>query len=84
MNSLTPEQIQVMADAAIKIIAAIGTVAATLVSTIVGYFTWKTRYELDQLYAAKYRPNPDGTPGPMRHHSKLAVKLFKRKARKHD
>lgn len=72
---VTPELIDSISKAIIGVIVAIG----GIISTVAGYFTWKTRYELDKLYAAKYRPKPDGSPGEMRQHPKVMVKLFSRK-----
>lgn len=57
----------------------IGALLASVTSLISGFYTWKNRYELDQLYAQKFRPKADGSPGPMRRHPKFMVKLFKRK-----
>lgn len=65
----------------VDLITAAGAFIATVTSTISAYFTWKNRYELDQLYAKYYRPKPDGTPGPMRRHPKIMVKLFTRRRR---
>lgn len=58
---------------------AVAGVLTVLVTGVTGYFTWKTRYEVDRLYAKTYRPNSDGSPGPMRRHPKVMVKLFTRK-----
>lgn len=74
---LTPETIKAVGEAAIGVLAALG----AIITPIVAFFTWKTRYQLDFLYSATYRPNPDGTPGPMRHHPDWAVKFFKSQPR---
>lgn len=73
--NVTPELVDSIAKLLIGTVAAVG----GIVSTVTAFFTWKTRYELDKLYASTYRANEDGTPGPMRKHSKLMVKLFTRK-----
>ncbi len=69
----------------IETIEAVGKVVVAVVTAITtptfAFFTWKTRYELDKLYAATYRPNEDGSPGPMRKHPGLMVRLFQRKKR---
>lgn len=79
MEHLTPQDIEAYGKALVAILAAIGALGTSLISA---YFTWKNRYELDKLYAAEYRPNPDGTPGPMRRHPKFMVKLFTRRAKR--
>lgn len=79
--NITPELITATAEALKVVITAGGAVVATVTSVVVGYFTWKTRFELDQLYATKYRPKPDGSPGEMRKHPSIMVKMFKRKKR---
>lgn len=73
--NVTPELVDSIAKLFIGSIAAIG----GIVSTVTAFFTWKTRYELDKLYASTYRKNEDGSPGPMRHHPNVMVKLFTRK-----
>ncbi len=80
--NLTPEQIEAVGKVVAPLFAALMTVLTTFISSVIGYFTWKNRYELDKLYAAKYRPNQDGSPGPMRKHPKALVRLFQRK--KHE
>lgn len=72
---LTPETIEALSKALVAVIAAIG----AIVSTVVGFYSWKTRYELDKLYTYTYRKKEDGTPGPMRHHSETLKKLVARK-----
>ena len=74
--NLTPEMIEAVGKAAVGIIAAFGAIIATLASAVAGFYSWKTRYELDKLYSAKFRPNADGTPGPMREHPAVMVKMF--------
>lgn len=78
MSEVTPELIEAVGKSIVSIIAAMGAVVATVTSAVSAFYTWKNRYEIDQLYATKYRPNPDGTPGPMRRHPKFLVKVFKR------
>ncbi len=75
----TPETIEATGKALIGVIAAFGAVVATVTSAVSAFYTWKNRYEIDLLYASKFRPKADGTPGPMRHHPKIMVDLFKRK-----
>lgn len=77
---LTPEIIESVGKASVAIIVAVGGIIATIGGMANAYFTWKTRYELDQLYAKTYRANEDGTPGPMRKHPQALVKLFHRHA----
>ncbi len=76
MTEITPEVIKATGDAMVSVVAAIGAVVATIASALAAFYTWKNRYELDQLYAAKYRPNEDGTPGPMRRHPQFMVNMF--------
>jgi len=76
---VTPEQIEALGKAAVGIIAGFGAIVATVTSAVAAFYTWKNRYELDKLYASTYRPNADGTPGPMRQHPKAIVNLFQRK-----
>ncbi len=76
---MTPELIEAAGKALVAIIAALGAIVATVTSAVAAFYTWKNRYELDKLYAATYRPNADGTPGPMRQHPAGMVKLFCRK-----
>lgn len=72
---ITPENIEALGKAVVAIIAAIG----TIVSTVVGFYSWKTRYELDKLYTYTYRKNEDGSPGPMRNHPEVLKNLVARK-----
>ncbi len=74
----TPELVDSIGKAAGLIIAAVGGIIATVITGVTGYFTWKTRYELDKLYASTLRANEDGSPGPMRKHPHALVKLFTR------
>ncbi len=78
---LTPELIESVGKASVGIIAAIGGIIATIATAVTAFFTWKTRYELDKLYAKTYRPNEDGSPGPMRKHPEALVKMFTRKTK---
>lgn len=73
---VTPELIDAAGKAVIGVIAAFGAIVATVTSALAAFYTWKNRYELDKLYAATYRPNADGTPGPMRQHPATMVKMF--------
>jgi len=75
--NVTPELVESVGKLIIGTIAAIG----GIVSTITAFYTWKNRYELDRLYSKTYRPNEDGTPGPMRKHPEVMVKLFHRNAK---
>lgn len=77
VTELTPTLIEALAKGIVSIVAALGAVVATIVGGFTAFYTWKTRYELDQLYALKYRPNEDGTPGPMRRHPTFLVNMFK-------
>ncbi len=73
---MTPEMVEAIGKAAVGVIAAFGAIVATVTSAVAAFYTWKNRYELDKLYAATYRPNADGTPGPMRSHPPALVKMF--------
>jgi hypothetical protein len=75
---LTPELVESLGKASAGVIIAVGGILTTVLTTVTGYFTWKTRYELDRLYAKTYRPEADGTPGKMRKHPKALVKMFSR------
>lgn len=75
---LTPELVESLGKASAGVIVAIGGIIATVLTAVTGYFTWKTRYELDRLYAKTYRPKEDGSPGKMRRHPKVMVKMFSR------
>ncbi len=70
--NVTPEIIDAVGKAVIGIVAAFG----ALIGPVVAFYTWKTRYELDKLYAATYRPNADGSPGPMRRHPVSITRMF--------
>lgn len=76
---LSIELVEAVGKAAVNVITAVGSIVAMVTSAATAFYTWKNRYEIDKLYAAKYRPNPDGTPGPMRRHPKILVKLFHRR-----
>ena len=78
---VTPELVDSIGKAAGVVIAAVGGIIATVITGVTAYFTWKTRYELDKLYASTLRANEDGTPGPMRKHPEAIVKLFTREPR---
>ena len=79
ITELSPEIIEAASKGLVSIIAAFGAIVATITTAVSSFYTWKNRYELDKLYASTYRPNPDGTPGPMRKHPALLVKLATRK-----
>lgn len=76
--NLTPELIEAVGKVAIGVIAAV----SGLITPVIGFYTWKTRYEVDRLYAKTYRPKEDGSPGPMRKHPSVMVMMFTRKPKR--
>lgn len=73
--NITPELIEAFGKVVVGIIVAI----SGLLTPVIGYYTWKTRYEVDKLYAKTYRPKEDGSPGPMREHPQMLVRMFTRR-----
>jgi len=74
--NLTPEVVEAIGKAAVGVIAAVGSIVATITSAVAAFYTWKNRYELDKLYACTYRQKENGEPGPMRQHPKVMVDMF--------
>lgn len=82
--TITLEAIKAIGETIASLATAAGAIVAAATSIVSAFYTWKTRYELDQLYAKTYRPNPDGTPGPMRRHPRVLVRLFLKKKQQKD
>lgn len=75
---ITPELIESSGKAVVAVMAGLGAFVATIASTITAFYTWKNRYELDKLYSQTVRKCSDGSPGPMRSHPRMMVKIFRR------